>query len=172
MARQSKKVISNASLQDAEAAMASVAAINSKLKVIEGRMEQEKQKIDEKYRQDIERLTDDKKEPLEVLEVFAKSDAKNWTNKSYDLTHGTIGFRTNPPKLEKKKGFTWDGITELLLKHLPQFVRVKSEPDKEAIIAMRDDGVFMDQMEKNCFVTVVQDETFWVKTKEEELATA
>ncbi|MEQ1677879.1 MAG: host-nuclease inhibitor Gam family protein [Chitinophagaceae bacterium] len=171
MAREAKKVISNATREDAETAMAVVAKVNSQLKKIESNVELEKQRIDEKWRNQVEALSKEKAEPMEVLEVYAKKTCPDWDGKSYDLVHGTIGFRTNPPKLEKKKGFTWEAVTQLLGKHFPDLVRTKEEPNKESIIAMRDEKEFGKVSEK-CFITVVQDETFFVKTKEEELATA
>ena len=171
MAREAKKVISTASREDAEAAMAVVAEVNSQLKKIESNVELEKQRIDEKYRTQVETWSRKKAEPMEVLEVYAKKNAPEWDGKSFDLMHGTIGFRTNPPKLEKKKGFTWESITALLKKYFPALVRSKEEPNKEAIIAMRDEKEF-EKVSEKCFITVVQDETFFVRTKEEELATA
>lgn len=171
MARETKKVISAASREDAETAMAVVAKCNSHLKKIESQMELEKQRIDDKYIDQVLKLTKEKEVPMEVLEVFAKSDCRNWEGKSFDLLQGTIGFRTNPPKLEKKKGFTWDAVTDLLKKYFPHLVRSKEEPNKETIIAMRDEKEFTKVAEK-CFLSVVQDETFFIKTKEEELASA
>lgn len=171
MAREVKKVISTASREDAEQAMATYARCNSELKKIEAQMELEKQRIDEKFRDKITALEKEKAQPYEILEVWAKSDCRNWEGKSFDLMQGVLGFRTNPPKLEKKKGFTWEAVTELLKKHFPALVRTKDEPNKESIIAMRDEKEFEKVTEK-CYVSVVQDETFFVKTKEEELATA
>ncbi|MGQ0740186.1 MAG: host-nuclease inhibitor Gam family protein [Bacteroidota bacterium] len=169
--RVSKKVISSATREEAEDAMVIVAGCNSKLKKIEAEMELKKQRIEEQYREQIQSLNDEMAVPKETLEVWAKKDAANWEGKSCDLAHGTVGFRTNPPKLEKKKGFTWDAITELLKKHFPDLVRTKEEPMKESIIAMRNEKEFNKVAEK-CFLTVTQDETFFIKTKEEELATA
>jgi phage host-nuclease inhibitor protein Gam len=170
MAREKKKVISSATREEAEIAIAIVARCNSELKKIEAQIELEKQRIDEKYRLKIESLEKEKTEPMEILEIWAKADCKNWDGKSFDLSQGTIGFRTNPPKLEKKKGFTWDAVTELLKKHFPHLVRIKEEPNKEAIIGMRDEKEF-EKLTEKCYVSVVQDETFFVKTKEEELIT-
>jgi phage host-nuclease inhibitor protein Gam len=150
--------------------MATVAKCNSQLKTIEAKMELEKQRVEEKYREQVQALTDEMAEPKEIIEVWAKADCKNWEAKSFDLAHGTAGFRTNPPKLEKKKGFTWEGITALLKKHFPTFVRLKEEPNKESIIALRDNELFTKMSEK-CFISVLQDETFFIKTKEEELVT-
>lgn len=166
--RTSKKVISTATKEDAESALAIVASCNSRTKAIEAKMELEKQKVDEKYRAELDAIAEEKKEPMEILEVFAKADAKNWDGKSYDLTHGTIGFRTNPPKVEKKKGFTWDAVTDLLKQYFPALVRSKDEPNKEMIIDMKDDPRFSEIVDK-CKIDVVQDETFFVKTKEETL---
>lgn len=169
--RVSKKVISTATREEAEESLAIVARCNSELKKIESQMELEKQRVDDKYRDKVQALHDEMAQPKEVIEVWAKKDAANWESKSFDLTHGTVGFRTNPPRLEKKKGFTWEAITELLKKHFPHLVRTKDEPMKEAIIAMRDDKEF-DKVSEKCYLTVVQDETFYIKTKEEELATS
>lgn len=171
MARQSKKVISNVTKDQAEEALAVVARCTSSLKKIEAQMELEYQRVQEKFREQITKLNDEQAEPKEVLEVFAKNDCRNWESKSLDLQHGIIGFRTNPPKLEKKKGFTWDAITELLKKHFPDLVRSKEEPNKEAIIALRDEKEF-EKISDKCFLSVIQDETFYIKTKEEELISA
>lgn len=168
--RETKKVISTATLPDAEAAMATVARVNSKLKSIEAKKELAKLKIDEQYQDEVNKLTAEKKEPLEILFAFAKEDVKNWKLKSYDLAGGTIGFRTNPPKLDKLKGFTWDAVTVLVKEHYPDYIRTKEEVDKDAIIALRDDEEIMPGITKKCKVMVVQDETFFVTTKEEELA--
>ncbi|MFL5808073.1 MAG: host-nuclease inhibitor Gam family protein [Flavisolibacter sp.] len=171
MARESKKVISTVSREQAEDAMATVATSNSRLKKLEAQIELEKQKVDEKYTEQIQALTDAKKVPMEMLEVYAKQECRNWDSKSFDLIAGTIGFRTNPPKLDKKKGFTWDAVTDLLKKYFPHLVRSKEEPNKELIISMREEKEF-EKVKEKCFLSVVQDETFFVKTKEEELATA
>lgn len=168
--RVSKKVISSASREEAEAALAIVARCNSELKKIEAKMELEKQRIEDKYRDQVQALNDEMTVPKETIEVWAKKDCTTWEGKSFDMAHGTVGFRTNPPKLEKKRGFTWEAITELLQKHFPHLVRSKDEPMKEAIIAMRDDKEF-EKVSEKCYLTVVQDETFFIKTKEEQLAT-
>jgi hypothetical protein len=50
----------------------------------------------------------------------------------------------------------------------PSLVRVKCELDKEAIIAMREDAAFH-ELQKQCYVDVVQNETFFVEAKAVEL---
>lgn len=169
MARKSKKVISAATREEAESAMATVACCNSQLKKIEAEIELEKQRIDNKFKDQIVKLQEKIEEPMEVLEVYAKQESANWEGRSFDLAHGTIGFRTNTPKVEKNKKFTWDSVVELLQKYFPELVRTKYEANKEAIIAMRDEADF-EKVKNKCFINVVQDESFFVKTKEEELA--
>lgn len=164
-------MISSATREEAEQALAVVARCTSELKKIEAQMELEYQRIQEKYREKIDGLNQEQVEPKEVIEVWAKSDCRNWEGKSVDLAHGTVGFRTGTPKLEKAKGFTWEAITVLLQKYFPDLVRTKNEPAKETIIAMRDEKEFEKVAEK-CHLSVVQDETFFIKTREEELATA
>ncbi len=171
MAREAKKVITSASLDDAQTAMATLANVNSQLKKLESKIELEKQRIDEKYKDQIVGLQNQTAEPKEILEVWAKADCRNWEGKSYDLLNGTVGFRTGMPKVEKNKKFTWDAVTELLGKYFPDLVRTKTEPNKEAIIAMRDTPEF-EKLKSKCYVDVTQDETFFTIPKEEELAVA
>lgn len=170
MARQAKKTIINPTRQQAEDAMQELAKSNSDLKGLEAKIESEKQKIDEKYKDRIIQLQETIAQNMEVVEVWAKKDCSNWEAKSFDLTAGTCGFRTGTPKVEKDKKFTWPAITKLLEENFPFLVRTKTEPDKEAIIALRDDPQF-DEVAKKCYIQVVQDETFYVQPKEEELTT-
>lgn len=171
MAREAKKTIINPSRAQAEEAMQALAKSNSNLKRLEAKIELEKQRIDEKYSDEVLKLQQEKAQQIEVLEVWGKKDCANWDGKSFDLMAGTIGFRTGTPKVEKSKKFSWPAITELLKEYFPDLVRTKTEPDKEAIIALRDDESFA-EISKKCHVMVVQDETFFVTPKEEELATA
>lgn len=171
MAREAKKTIINPTREQAEDAMHSLAKSNSNLKRLEAKIELEKQRIDEKYSDEVLKLQQEKAQHVEVLEVWGKKDCPNWEGKSFDLMAGTIGFRTSTPKVDKDKKFTWPAVTELLKEYFPELVRTKDEPNKEAIIALREDDSFA-QISKKCHISVVQDETFFVTPKEEELATA
>jgi phage host-nuclease inhibitor protein Gam len=168
MPREKKTTLFGATRAEAEDAMQHFAKANSRLKFLESKIEQEKQRIDDKYKDEILALQQQKQQYMEVLEVFAKADAQNWSGKSIDLLAGTIGFRTGTPKVEKNKKFTWPAITELLQQYFPTLVRTKHEPDKEAIIALREDPEF-EQLKKLCHIDVVQEESFYVVPKEEEL---
>lgn len=172
MATRAKKIlITNVSHSDAEQSMAVFAQCNTRLKLIESRMEEEKHQIDSRYMEEITRLKDSMEEQLNMLQVYGQQYKDNWKGKSFALLHGKIGFRTGNPKLVKDKKFTWDAVTELLKKAFPAFVRISYEINKEALIAYRDQEEF-GKVKESCYVDVVQDETFFVEANEEELSVA
>jgi len=171
MAREKKRVIANVTIEQAQTASAEYAKAHIKLAKLEAKMNEEINKVKSKYQDDITELDAQKAEQFEVLEVYAKETKETWgKKKSIELLHSTIGFRTGMPKVVKDKKFTWDGITELVKKFFPDMVRTKSELDKEAVIALKDTDGFNDLKEK-CYLDVVQDESFFVEAKLEELQT-
>lgn len=172
MATRAKKIlISSVSHEEAEHAMAAFAQCNTQLKLIESRMEEEKQQIDNKFMTDISRLRETMDEQVNLLQIYGQQYKDGWKGKSLALTHGKIGFRTGNPKLIKNKKFTWDAVTELLKKAFPDFVRTSYEINKEALIAARDKKEFGD-IKDSCYVDVVQDESFFVEANSEELSVA
>jgi phage host-nuclease inhibitor protein Gam len=172
MATRAKKIlITSCSHEEAEQAMASFAKCNTQLKLIEAKMEEEKQQIDNKFLGEIARLRTSMEEKLNLLQVYGQHSKEQWKGKSLDLTHGKIGFRTGNPKLVKDKKFTWDAVTELLKKAFPSFVRATYEINKEALIAHRDQKEF-EAIKDACYVDVVQDESFYVEANTEELSVA
>lgn len=172
MATRAKKiVITNVSHEEAEHAMAAFAQCNTQLKLIESRMEEEKQQVDNKFLGEISRLKDSMDEQVKVLQVYGQQYKDGWKGKSLALIHGKIGFRTGNPKLIKDRKFTWDAVTELLKKAFPAFVRTSYEINKEALIAFRDNKEF-EGIKEHCYVDVVQDESFFVEANTEELSVA
>lgn len=169
MAREKKKVIQAVSLEMANEASALFATSKNKLAKIEAKMNEEINKVKSKYQDDITELQESIDEPMEVLQVYATEQKESWgKKKSVELLHSTIGFRTGTPKVAKDKGFTWDGITTIVTKLFPNLVRSKVELDKEAIIALSKEDGFKELKEK-CFIDVVQEESFYVEAKVEEL---
>lgn len=172
MATRAKKVlITSVSHEEAEHAMAAFAQSNTQLKLIESRMEEEKQQIDNKFLSEITRLKDSMEEQIKTLQVYGQQYKENWKGKSLAMIHGKIGFRTGNPKLTKDKKFTWDAVTELLRKAFPAFIRTSYEINKEALIALRDQKEF-DAIKDSCYVDVIQEETFYVEANTEELSVA
>lgn len=172
MARQKKKVFMAVTLENAQNASELYAITSNKLSKVEAAMNEQINRIKSKYQDTITELKDSLEEPMELLQVFAQEQKETWgKKKSLELLHCTIGFRTGTPKVTKSKGFTWEGITEIVSKIFPDLVRTKTELDKDAIIALRDEDGFK-KIKDNCFIDVVQDETFFVQPKVEELVSA
>lgn len=175
MAKKTKKVtISNVSLDQAQTASEQYAKTQGQLATIEAKMNEELDKVKSKYKDQITVLQDELEPQVEILEVFAKEQQPNWgKKKSMELLHCIIGFRTGMPKVEKDKKFTWDGITELLGKNklFKSFVRTKQEVDKESILAC-DNQELLKLLKDEAYLSVVQDETFYVEAKREEVAAA
>jgi phage host-nuclease inhibitor protein Gam len=169
MARIKKKVFTDVNRENAEGASVLYATCYNQLQKIEAKMNDEINKVKSKFQEDILDLTEKMEEPYQMLQVYAQEQKESWgKKKSADLLHCTIGFRTGTPKVTKDKKFTWDGITEIVSKIFPGLVRNKIELDKDAIISLRDSDEFTAIKEK-CYIDVVQDETFFVVPKEEEL---
>jgi phage host-nuclease inhibitor protein Gam len=165
-------VLNLVNLEQAEEASAKFSQATARLNVIEALMNERINKIRNEYYEEIVRLNEEKELQYQVLETYAQQQKDNWgRRKSMELFHSVIGFRTSTPKVIKDKKFSWEGITELVKEKFPSFVRTKTELDKEAIIALRDDDVFL-KLKKACYVDVVQNETFYVETKSEELQRA
>ena len=100
------------------------------------------------------------------------------------MAHGTIGFRTGTPKLKTLKGFTWSAALTLVKKILPAtYIRLTEEIAKDRMLADRDleevavydtptgddRTTTMREAMAVCGIAVVQDETFYVEPKKEEV---
>lgn len=172
MAKTKKKTITNVSFDDAQQASEQFAVSSNKLAKIEAKMNEEINKVKSKYQDEITDLKVDMEEPVEVLEVFAKEQKDTWgKKKSFEMLHCTIGFRTGMPKVDKSKKFTWDAVVELMKrsKAFKGFIRTKDEINKDAILAEKNEEVLA-ALKDECYVEVVQDESFYVEAKREELA--
>lgn len=164
--REKKKVIAGVTLQQAQEASSWYAYFHNQQRQLEAEMNEKINRIRDAYQDELTRLAEQKAEQFEVLQSFAREQKDSWKNKSLELLHTVIGFRIGNPKVVKDKKFTWDAVTELALKYAPGFVRTRYELDKEAIIASRESPE-MEALRNNCYVDVVQDETFYVEVKEE-----
>jgi phage host-nuclease inhibitor protein Gam len=172
MTRIKKKVISNVTLEVAQEASAAFATAAVKLDKVQAKMNDEINKVKTKYQDEITDLQESLAEPQYVLEVYADEQKENWgKRKSMELLHCTIGYRTGMPKVVKDKKFTWDGVTDLVRKLFPDLVRSKVELDKDAVIAMSKEDGFK-AIKEQCYLDVVQDESFYVEAKKEELQNA
>lgn len=175
MAKTKKATIANVTLEQAQEASEQYSQISDRLIKIEGKMNEEINRVKSKYKDEITDLQEQLEAPVEVLEVYAKEQQPSWgKKKSMELLHTVIGFRTGTPKVEKNKKFTWDAVTELLQKSGKKFsdyLRTKTEINKEAILAIKDEQLLRD-LKEECYIEVVQTETFYVEAKREEAVPA
>lgn len=166
MTRVSKKLVKVVSREEMEAAFAAYNERISQLQVLEGKMNTELTRVKEKYEARISQLQEERDEQFEVMQVWAEANDEQFAKrKSIDLTHGTIGFRTCPPKLVTRKGFKWGGVLELVKAAMPGYVRTKEDLDKERLLADRETVDL-----KALGMEVAQDETFYVTPKLENVA--
>lgn len=169
MSRTKKKVISNVTRETAEESMGLFADAANSLYKIEAEMNVKINAVRDQYQEQINKFNEQKDEQMEVLEVFAEENFESWgKKKSFELLHGIVGYRTGTPKVKFEKGFNSKSVTVILKEHYPRYVRTVDEMDKEKIIADREMEGF-DKLCKKGHITVVQDETFYVESKSEDL---
>ena len=111
-------------------------------------------------------------EKTTLLEAWAAANPDDFpkNRKSIEMTHGTIGYRLGTPKLKTLMRKTWDQILELIRANdWTQFIRTKEEVNKDAILAEYGQDRLSDQQLKHIGVQVVQDESFFVEPKLEDL---
>lgn len=172
MSRVKKKVIAGISRETADEAFALYADVHNELAKMEVKMNEELNKVRDKYQEKITQLEEQKEQQFEVLQVYATEQKEGWgKRKSLEMLHGKIGFRTGTHKLKCGKGFNWTSVTALLKEYFPEYIRTVEEPNKEKLIGDRENEGF-DNICKKVHIKVVQDETFYVEPKVEQLQTA
>jgi phage host-nuclease inhibitor protein Gam len=126
--------------------------------------------VRKRFQKQVDKLVLAKDEAFDKLQLFAETNPEMFEQKkSLELSHGKIGFRTGTPKLKLLKSFNWDRVVEKLEQHLPSFVRTKKEADKEKLLSCRDEASTAEKF-KLIGIEVVQDETFFVEPKTEEVS--
>lgn len=192
MARKKKTIIVGVTREQADDAFASYAKSDAQIQKINAEIDLQCAKIREKYADRLSVLTIERDASFDILQSFATEhqDELFLKKKSLDMSHGTIGFRTGTPKLKTLKGFTWASALQLVKRFLPSYVRQTEEIAKDKLLADRDieleplplhdlspaevsssAGVrSMRSVLSECGIEVVQDETFYVEAKKEELS--
>lgn len=184
--RQKKTIITGVSREVADDAFATYAKSDAEIQKINAEIELQCAKIREKYADRLAALGTDKDNAFETLQAFAtENQAELFTKKkSLDMAHGTIGFRTGTPKLKTLKGFTWPSALQLAKKFLPHtYIRLTEDIAKDKLLADRElekvavydtptgdlREVTMREAMAVCGIQVVQEETFYVEPKKEEV---
>ena len=180
MAKRAKKtIIQGVTREAADQAFSEYAKATAESAKMQAEIELACAKIRDKHAGKLAELEEAKERAFDTLQAYAlENKAEIFTKKkSLEMAHGTIGFRTGPPKLKTLKGFTWASALNLVTSFLPGYLRQTTEIAKDKMLLDRDgkvtvDGVevsMFDQMAK-CGITVVQEEDFFVEPKSEETA--
>lgn len=171
--RVSKKVIQNVSSSQFNDAMASYAANDARSAKIRATIDVEITKVREKYADDLEEIADELEKNQEIIEVYCmeNKDTLFSKKKSMDTSHGTVGYRTGTPKLKLLKGFNWNKVLDNLKAYLPSYVRTTEEPAKDRLLSDRENEEVAENLKK-VGIEVVQDESFFIELKKEELPVA
>jgi len=184
MAKREKKVIiTGVTREAAEDAFAMYAKADASVQKIKAEIELKCAQIRERFQDKLTALEAEKETAFDTLQSFATENqaALFAKKKSFDMTHGVIGFRTGTPKLKTLKGFTWASALNLVREFLPQYIRKTEEVAKDKLLADRDMELVplqhaagddltepMSAAMARCGIQVVQDETFYVEPKKEE----
>jgi phage host-nuclease inhibitor protein Gam len=168
----SKKNTKTVSLKDAQTAGEQYTRANSALNKVEVEMNTKINELKARYTDRISEAKEEMAEAQEVLQTYANQEKKNWDKGSMDLLHCVIGFRKSPAKVVIDEGkTTWDKVTELAAKLFPSLVKKSTlvQLDKKAVVAASKDEKLFKKIQDKTGIDVVQDETFYVTAKTEEL---
>lgn len=177
MGKRIKKVVITGVTRDgAEEAFSRYAKADSEITKLTAEIELECTKIRDKYSERLAALTVSRDLAFDTLNSYATENKAELFSKkkSLDMAHGTIGFRTGTPKLKTLRGFTWAKALPLVKEYLPGYIRTNEEVAKDKMLADRDSKLGVNQepmsgLMAKCGIEVVQDESFFVEAKKEEL---
>ncbi len=161
--RTSKKVIADITKLQFDDSLSAYAIADARKQLILSRMDEQITKIREKYADEIMELDGKLESEFAIVQTYC-SENQNVLfakKKSMETAHGVVGFRTGTPKLKTEKGFTWASVLTLLKKVLPEYVRTKEEPNKEALLLDREKPEIRTVLPEVGLV-VDQDETFFL----------
>jgi len=126
------------SFDDADEALLQLGRIEARLQDYEAQMNNEIQKMREKYDEKTVDLRSSKEQLERMLEKFVVGNKKEFNeDRSRESLHGTIGLRLGKSKVELvNKKFTWKKVLDLLqdVKWGKEFIRSTPEINKDGII--------------------------------------
>ena len=177
--RAKRKVGESITASQMEKTFGDYAKVTAQLKETQSRLEQRITRLREEAGPRLEVLRQEEKALFTTLQLWAEQNQNRFLGtsplttsrgkKSVETLHGLLGFRTSTPKLKPLKGYRLKDVLALVQEFLPQFIRSKSELDKEQIITKR--GEIPPETQTQCGFEIVQDETFFVEVKVEEVET-
>jgi len=131
----------------------------------EAEMNTKLQNIKDKYAEETEEARSRKamiEKEINAFGLLNKGDFLSERTKQF--IHGSIGFRTNPPKVSQlNKKYSVATSIELLKKLYNKYTRPKVEIDKEAILADYASKIITDEKLAAAGLRIDQEETFTIE---------
>jgi phage host-nuclease inhibitor protein Gam len=156
-------------IDQTEKVMALYATAKAKSDKITATMDEAIVKIREKHAADLQEAKEVMDSTFDQIQMYAETHTEHFQKKkSFIMSQGTIGFRTGTPKLKTLKGFTWAATLNLLKANDASYVKTVEQPMKDKLIADRETDAVKLLMPK-IGLEVVQDETFYIDLKTEEV---
>ena len=167
MAKREKIKVSRLTRADVESLVEQIALVTIQRDRNMAAMDEEIAEVRRQYGESIARCGALIDAALAECRAWAEAHPEEFAaRKSIDMLHGTVGFRIGNPALKTLRGVTWERVLEKLNDMgLVAYIRTKLEPDKEKMLADRDDAI--GELFGQIGVQVKQDETFFVEPKRE-----
>ena len=171
--RESKKVVSGVTAEQYQEAMGIYARQDALAEKATAKMNLEVTAVREKYEAVLALCGEMKEKQMAIIQAYCTENKALLFahSRSIENTHGKVGFRLGTPKLKTLPRWTWDKVLEKLESVLPDFVRVKKEVNKDALLDQRSSELVAPMLNE-VGVYVDQDEAFYIELKKEEVVTA
>ncbi len=127
--------------------------------------------LDDTYARQLDPIQQSLRELTARVAQWAASHTEEFGDrKTLELTHGTLGWRLNPPSLKTLSGWTWKKVLAKLkaLPAMSAYIRTREEVSKEAILADR--AAHSPDALRAIGVKIVQEEEFWIEPRLTEVA--
>lgn len=167
--REKKTIITGVTREQMETAFGAYAEATAQAAQIMAALEKKIVELREAASNDLAKWTDQKEQARAKIEAFAMEHRADLfaKTKSLKTVHGVLGFRTGMPRLQRRRGFTWAVVLELLKVKAPSYVKTTEDVAKDRLLADRDNEVLAALM-PSLGIEVVQDETFYIEPKTED----
>jgi len=147
---------------EAEAVLRRIAEVKLEETALKAEMDEQLTRTRKQYEARLAKLQDQLLRMLESLRAWAEAHPEEFGGKkTLEMLHGLIGWRMTPPALRPLRGVTWSAVLQRLKEMGKlQFVRIKEEVNREALLAARDAENL-----KALYCQVVQEDEFFVEPK-------
>jgi phage host-nuclease inhibitor protein Gam len=136
MTKKQKEKAAALTRDDLEAILRQLCLASVHLDEVEARMNEEIARVRTRFEADLNVYGSTYREHEAMAAAWAEAHPDEFASKkSLAFVHATIGFRLGNPTLKPIAGMTWDKVLDLVRRHAPQYVRVKEELDRAALIS-------------------------------------